>query len=118
VTKDWAQSLDKPIADPAPATRSGAPDRVADRAAGGGDTPPGTDMEDEPLIGGAINEPDAVPREAATGAGGPVPSREALVRAAAYRRHVARGGGHGSDVEDWLAAEAEIDAMAKRSASP
>ena len=118
MTKDWAQSLDKPVADPAPATRSGTPDRVADRADGVGDTPPGTDVEDEQLIGDAINEPDAVPPEAATGAGGPEPSREALVRAAAYRRHVARGSTHGSDVEDWLAAEAEVDAAAKRSAWP
>ncbi len=36
--------------------------------------------------------------------------RLALIRDAAYRRFQARGGEHGHDREDWLDAEAEVDA--------
>ena len=35
--------------------------------------------------------------------------RETLIREAAYRRFVERGFAHGSHLEDWLAAEAEVD---------
>ena len=37
------------------------------------------------------------------------PTRDERVRAAAYRRFVARGGENGNDVEDWLEAEREVD---------
>lgn len=36
--------------------------------------------------------------------------RFALIRDAAYRRFQARGGEHGHDRQDWLDAEAEVDA--------
>jgi ribosomal protein L7/L12 len=35
-------------------------------------------------------------------------TRDERVAAIAYRRFLARGGEHGHDVEDWLAAEAEV----------
>lgn len=38
-------------------------------------------------------------------------AREALITQAAYLRAEARGFVHGYDLEDWFAAEAEIDAM-------
>ena len=37
--------------------------------------------------------------------------RQALVRQAAYQRYLQRGGADGRDLDDWLAAEAEVDAM-------
>ncbi len=37
--------------------------------------------------------------------------RQALVRKAAYQRYLQRGGADGRDLDDWLAAEAEVDAM-------
>lgn len=38
--------------------------------------------------------------------------REALIRQAAYARYENRGAESGHDVEDWLAAEAEIETAA------
>jgi hypothetical protein len=38
--------------------------------------------------------------------------REALIRQAAYARYEHRGAESGHDVEDWLAAEAEINTIA------
>ena len=40
--------------------------------------------------------------------------REERIRLAAYRRFIARGGEHGRDVDDWVAAEAEIEEEATR----
>ncbi len=42
--------------------------------------------------------------------------RQALVARAAYLRAQARGFAPGYEVEDWLAAEAEVDAQLKRKA--
>lgn len=42
-------------------------------------------------------------------------AREARVRLAAYARYEKRGAESGHDVEDWLAAEAEIEAAATAS---
>lgn len=50
------------------------------------------------------NRPEAPPR-AHESAG-----REALIRDAAYARYQDRGAESGHEVEDWLAAEAEIEA--------
>lgn len=44
--------------------------------------------------------------------------REARIRAAAYRRFQARGGTGGHDLDDWLAAEAEVDGQDLAAASP
>jgi hypothetical protein len=41
--------------------------------------------------------------------------REELIRVRAYELYEARGGEDGHDVEDWLAAEAEIDGWSERS---
>jgi large subunit ribosomal protein L7/L12 len=40
-----------------------------------------------------------------------------MIAARAYERFLARGGEHGHDVEDWLAAEAELKAPSKVSAA-
>lgn len=44
--------------------------------------------------------------------------RDAMIREAAYRRFEQRGRVHGDDVDDWLAAEAEIDALLVEHAVP
>ncbi|HEY9065432.1 MAG TPA: DUF2934 domain-containing protein [Burkholderiaceae bacterium] len=63
------------------------------------------------------SSPEASTSEAGPQIGGePIPNdadrpltRDERVRAAAYRRFVARGGEDGNDVEDWLEAEREVD---------
>ena len=58
--------------------------------------------------------PRAPPRQAvATGAGSAIPQhmRHEMIEAAAYRRAEARGFAPGHDVEDWLDAEREVDAL-------
>ncbi len=42
----------------------------------------------------------------------PVDARVEDIAARAYERFVARGGEHGRDVDDWLAAEAELRGIA------
>lgn len=37
--------------------------------------------------------------------------RQALIRKLAYRHYLKRGGTAGQDLHDWLAAEAEVDAI-------
>ncbi len=37
--------------------------------------------------------------------------RQELIRKLAYRHYLKRGGTAGQDLHDWLAAEAEVDAM-------
>jgi hypothetical protein len=41
-----------------------------------------------------------------------IEDREAMIREAAYYRFLKRGGAHGQDVQDWLAAESELDSSA------
>lgn len=41
-----------------------------------------------------------------------IEEREAMIRDGAYYRFLRRGGAHGHDMEDWLAAEAELDSGA------
>jgi Protein of unknown function (DUF2934) len=43
--------------------------------------------------------------------------REELIRVRAYELYEARGGEDGHDVEDWLAAEAEITGTSERAAA-
>lgn len=57
------------------------------------------------------NDPDITWRGAFS-----LEQREAMIRDAAYYRFARRGHVHGHDLEDWLAAEAEIERIA--SASP
>jgi len=71
--------------------------------------PPGTDASDERLLDEAINETPPSSDDA--------PTREERIRVAAYHRFIARGGKHGGDIDDWIAAEAEIDEEAARSGS-
>jgi hypothetical protein len=47
-------------------------------------------------------------RAEATGIG-PESARQARIREAAYARYEGRGCLHGHDVDDWLAAEADVD---------
>lgn len=42
--------------------------------------------------------------------------RETMIREAAYRLFEKRGGGAGGELQDWLAAEAEVDAQFGRAA--
>ena len=44
--------------------------------------------------------------------------RHRLIAEAAYRRFELRGREHGRDVDDWIAAESEIDALLSRRALP
>ena len=44
--------------------------------------------------------------------------REAMIRDAAYYHFAKRGYAHGHDMEDWLAAEAEIERIASASQAP
>jgi hypothetical protein len=44
--------------------------------------------------------------------------RETMIQEAAYRRFVERGYAHGFHMEDWLAAEAEVDSGAVGTESP
>ncbi|MEW6132169.1 MAG: DUF2934 domain-containing protein [Pseudomonadota bacterium] len=44
--------------------------------------------------------------------------REAMIREAAYYRYLNHGCSDGHDLEDWLAAEAELDAGIKSAPSP
>ena len=46
------------------------------------------------------------------------PSRDELVRLTAYCFYQARQGADGSDLDDWLRAEAQVDELAAQSASP
>ncbi|MDE2394838.1 MAG: DUF2934 domain-containing protein [Burkholderiales bacterium] len=48
--------------------------------------------------------------EPATAAPADLPSRDALVREAAYALYERRGCVYGHELEDWLAAEAQVDA--------
>ncbi len=48
--------------------------------------------------------------QAAMGAASVDPSRQARIREAAYARFESRGRLHGHDMDDWLAAEAELKA--------
>ena len=48
----------------------------------------------------------------------PVSTRQARIRAAAYARYESRGRTHGHDVDDWLAAEAEVDGVRTGGAGP
>ena len=45
-------------------------------------------------------------------------SRDELVRLTAYCFYQARQGADGSDLDDWLRAEAQVDELAAQSASP
>ena len=56
------------------------------------------------MIARAVAGPSPVSASNATG-----PS-EADIRARAYQRYLERGGHHGTDFEDWLAAERELRA--------
>ena len=58
--------------------------------------------EDDGVIAHAVAGPSPV--SASNGSG---PS-EADIRARAYQRYLERGGNHGTDFEDWLAAEREL----------
>ena len=58
--------------------------------------------EGDGAIARAVSNPS--PLSAANGAG---PSDEDI-RARAYQRYLERGGSHGTDFEDWLAAEREL----------
>ena len=78
-------------------------------AKGPGQLAPGTDASDERLLDEAINETSPASNRP--------PTREELIRVAAYHRFVSRGEKHGGDIDDWIAAEAEIDAESARSNS-
>ena len=43
----------------------------------------------------------------------PAPDRHDRIATAAYHRWQARGGGHGSDQQDWFDAESEVDGARK-----
>ena len=60
--------------------------------------------EDDGVIARAVASPSPVSASNGTG-----PS-EADIRARAYQRYLERGGNHGTDFEDWLAAERELRA--------
>ena len=69
----------------------------------------------------AAAKPPARRKAAAAAAGRsipPVADREARVRLAAYLRAERRGFAPGREWEDWLAAEAEVDAQSAGSAAP
>lgn len=66
-------------------------------------------------------------RAAAAPRGNPAPAprgglsseqREAMIREAAYFRYERRGHTHGSDLDDWLAAEAELDRITPEALEP
>jgi hypothetical protein len=58
--------------------------------------------EGDVTFGQAVSKPS--PLSASNGAG---PSDEEI-RARAYQRYLERGGNHGTDFEDWLAAESDL----------
>ena len=63
-------------------------------------------------------DPGRKPKPSASGSMGDAGSREQRVREEAYRRYLARAGNAGSDVTDWLEAEAEVDRVAQQAADP
>lgn len=73
---------------------------------------------DEPVADGVTEpEPEAAyvaPNDLATLEA--EPSRDQLIREAAHRRFVERGHTPGDPVQDWLQAEAEVDAAARHKA--
>ena len=68
--------------------------------------------QEAPLSPTQLDAADTLAAE--TDAGPASESREARIREAAYRRFEARAGGPGSAVQDWIDAEAEIDAADAR----
>ncbi len=92
-----------------------ATDRASDEPAGqeaGGDVPPQDADRETPASDAArvaSDEREREPRDAV----GP-DERNRLIREEAYARYVRRGCADGYDVEDWLAAETEVDAQLTR----
>jgi len=61
------------------------------------------------------SSPPAQPRFEMPPASSPSPEdRQRLIGEAAYRRFAQRGYAHGHDMEDWFAAEAEVDRATRR----
>jgi hypothetical protein len=79
------------------------PTRQRSRPSRGAALPPVAEVSD-----GSI--PDALPDVKLTGAPIPLPDRETRIAVAAYRRAESRGFEPGYELDDWLAAEREVDA--------
>lgn len=65
-------------------------------------TPPGNDIRKTSASSAAIDRPASAPPRS--------PDRVKRIQEAAYRRAQERGFGPGAELDDWLAAEREIDA--------
>lgn len=84
--------------------RTTGPARTADA------TPSGVDKATTPRRA-APAQPTAAAAEAASGISVSPEARRAMIEQAAYLRAQRRGFAAGNEVEDWLAAEAEVDAL-------
>ncbi len=74
-------------------------------------TPPGVDKAATPHRRTAPVQPAATASGASTGITVSAEARRAMIEQAAYLRAERRGFASGDEVEDWLAAEAEVDAL-------